>query len=296
MAPLAGLTGLYAPDPVDTGQYMDQGVLEARAQPLSEDHGSYGSQSPGIGGIDPSSSPYFSTQGTYDGGASDEYGGTGSPFPGKPQDRTPDTHGAPWPRGIRADSYESFTGHTDAALQMTALHSQEFGGTARMVESSAVGHEEATNYTTERVAAPNETIQARLSEGQLRGALAAGGNGHQGGNADTVQGYGVLNTTEEFQAGHQIRRIQHDRMPWDFTATHGEQDVPFQGRHPVQQMPLDGPDSPFYEQGDISGANIPWEGRIGYPTVYQQPSQPTVIYPDSNSGENSDVFAWAGGF
>lgn len=297
MAPLAGLTGLYSPDPMDTGQYMDEGVLEARALPLDSDHGSYGSQSPGLMGIDPGASPYFSGQGAYEAGSTDEYGGTGEPFPGKPRDRTPDTHSAPWPRGIRQFSNSEPDGLAYAGEQMAALHGDEFGGTYKYLGSSPAGHEETTHYTTERVAAPNQTIQATVTEGQLKGSAFYGGNGHQGGNADPVQGYGVLNPTEEFQAGHQIRRIQHDRMPWDFTNTHGEQDVPFYGRHPVQQMPLDGPDSPYYEMGDISGGQIPWEGRIGYPTTYQQPSEPIVVYPDDSSNTGSaDVFAWAGGF
>ena len=114
------------------------------------------------------------------------------------------------------------------------------------------------------------------------------GGGHGQGNADTTQGYGVLNSLPEFQMGHSIRRVQHDTAHFDFTNTHGEQDVPFQGRHPVQQMPLDGPDSPYFDNGSIDGANTPWEGRIGDPSPYVQPVEPTIgTAPDS-----SDVFAW----
>jgi hypothetical protein len=174
---------------------------------------------------------------------------------------------------------------------MQELHRPELGGTRAMTGRSPAGEEERTHYTTDDYVAPNESYQQPLT-GQVRSPGANGGNGYGSGNADTVQGYGQLNTLPEFQAGHSIRRVQHDRMPWDFTGTHGEQDVPFWGRHPVQQMPLDGPDSPYFAMGSIDGANTPWEGRIGYPTPYQQPSEPTIV----QAAPSHDVWAWEGGF
>lgn len=294
MAKLGGLTGLYAPDPQDTSDVMDEGVLEAKANTLDADHSLYGSQSIGFSGIDPTAIP-FAPQGTYDAGFTDEYaeGDYGGAY--DPGDLTPTGHSAPWPRGIRQFSVDHQDRLADAGIQLSELHGTEFGGTNRMVLFSPAGHEEITDYTTDRYPAPNMSNQALLTEGQLKGSGSWGGNGYGGGNADTVQGYGVLNPTEEFQMGHSIRRVQHDRMPWDFTNTHGEQDVPFMGRHPVQQMPLDGPDSPYYEQGSIEGGQMPWEARIGYPTPYEQPAEPTIVpAPEDTSG--SDDFAWAGGY
>jgi len=293
VARLQGLQGLYQPDPQISGQYMDEGVLEAKANPLDSGHSEYGSQSLGFSGITPWEIP-FAAMGTYDAGATGEYG---SPDYGPTRaagDQTPNSHTAPWPRGIRQMSWDNQDEMADAGIQLEELHGENFGGPARMVLSSPVGHEETTDYTTDRYDAPNESWQSPDVPGQLRGSGSWGGSGTTGGNADTVQGYGVLNPTPEFQMGHSIRRIQHDRMPWDYTNTHGEQDVPFWGRHPVQQMPMDGPDSPFYEQGSIEGGLIPWEGRIGYPTPYEQPAEPTIVQ-DTGSGSN-DNYAWAGGF
>ena len=45
MPALQGLKGLYA-DPQDLTDYMDEGVLEARANPVVAEHGEYGSQAP----------------------------------------------------------------------------------------------------------------------------------------------------------------------------------------------------------------------------------------------------------
>jgi hypothetical protein len=293
MAALAGMTGLYPADPQDTADTFDEGVLESKALPLDDDHSEYGSQHLGFSGTVPDASP-FASMGTYDAGFTDEYDPGAYPDTRRAGDQTPDTHTAPYPRGIRQYAIETPLGLAEAAQQTEIIHGQEFGGTNRMVLSAPSGYEEETHYTTDRYDAPNETYQATVTQGQLKpsGSMSAGGYG--GGNADTVQGYGVLNSIPEFQMGHSIRRVQHDRMPWDFSNTHGEQDVPFMGRHPVYQMPLDGPDSPYFESGDISGAQVPWEGRIGYPTPYVQPSEPTIV--PAASDDSGDVYAWGGGF
>lgn len=292
MAALAGLSGLYPADPQDTGPVFDEGVLEAKANPLDDEHSDYGVQHLGYSGTVPDASP-FAGMGTYDAGFTEEYDYGQYPDTRSPGDQTPDTHAAPYPRGIRQYSHDNPNGLAEASEQLELLHGQEFGGTDRMVLSSPAGHEEETHYTTDRYDAPNDTYQAAVTQGQLKPSGSASAGGYGGGNADTVQGYGVLNSTPEFQMGHSIRRVQHDRMPWDYTNTHGEQDVPFYGRHPVGQMPMDGPDSPYFEQGDISGAQVPWEGRIGYPTPYVQPAEPVIIPASDDSG---DVYAWAGGY
>ena len=293
MAALAGLTGLYPADPQDTGDTFDEGVLESKALPLDDEHGSYGSQHLGYSGTVPDASP-FAGMGTYEAGFTDEYAEGIYPEDRLPGDQTPDTHAAPYPRGIRQYSVDTPMGLVEAAEQLELLHGQEFGGTDRMVLSSPAGHEEETHYTTDRYDAPNETYQATVTQGQLKPSVSASSGGYGGGNADTVQGYGVLNPTPEFQMGHSIRRVQHDSLHFDYTNTHGEQDVPFWGRHPVGQMQLDGPDSPYFEQGSIEGGQMPWEGRIGDPTTYVQPPEPTVL--PAPPGDGSDVYAWAGGF
>jgi|HubBroStandDraft_2_1064218.scaffolds.fasta_scaffold34984_6 hypothetical protein len=291
MAPLQGLSGLYA-DPQDTTDVMDEGVLEAHAAPGTPyaGHSQYGSQSDGYSGTVPDHQPY-APQEVYDGwNRADtlQYGGIGYPETGQEIDRTPWTHVSPYPRGIIQQSWDNPDALARYGVQQTELHGPDLGGVARFSIHSPAGHEEDTHYTTDDYVAPNENVLSSDVAGQLKAGWPNGATGHGAGNADTTQGYGVLNTLPEFQAGHSIRRVQHDTVHFDFTGTHGEQEVPFQGRHPVQQMPLDGPDSPYFEQGDIDGANIVWEGRIGYPTPYDQPAEPTVVaaaaYPD--------VWAW----
>jgi hypothetical protein len=174
---------------------------------------------------------------------------------------------------------------------MSALHGRDLGGVAHFAAHSPAGHEEDTHYTTDDYVAPNDNILSDDLAGQLKGNGGYSGTGTGGGNADPTQGYGVLNTMTEFNAGHSIRRVQHDSAHFDFTNTHGTQKVPFYGRHPVQQMPLDGPDSPYFEQGDIDGGQVVWEGRIGYPTPYEQPVEPTIVPAQASASD--DVWAWA---
>jgi hypothetical protein len=290
MAALQGLQGLYG-DPQDTTDVMDEGVLEARANDLNPEHSEYGSQSNGYSGTVPTASP-FSDQAAYASWQMNpDMAGMDYNVAGEEYDKTPTTHSSPYPRGIldSSISWDNPNAAANVGVMMQELHGPELGGTTFMVGTAPAGHEEITHYTTEDYAAPNENYLSSDVPGQLRGGLAngVGASGH--GNADPTQGYGVLNTLDQFNRGHSIRREQHDHMPWDFTNTHGEQDVPFPGRHPVQQMPLDGPDSPYFQQGDIDGANIVWEGRIGDPTSYVQPPEPTIsptpnpqadIYPE----------------
>ena len=298
MPALQGLSGLY-PDPQDTTDYMDEGVLEARAAPGTpvSDHSEYGSQYNGYSGTIPTESP-FSPMSVYDGwaGMDPEFGWASDniyPERGREDDATPTTHASPYPRGIIQQSWDAPNAAALNGSQMQQLHGPDLGGVYFYINTAPSGHEEETDYTTDRYDAPNENYLSSDLAGQLRGANSAnastGGGSRGGSNADTTQGYGQLNTLPEFQRGHSIRRVQHDRMPWDFTNTHGEQDVPFYGRHPVEQMPLDGPDSPYFESGDIDGANIVWEGRIGDPTPYQQPAEPTIAPAPV---QTEDVYAW----
>jgi hypothetical protein len=289
MAALQGLKGLYA-DPQDTTDVMDEGVLEAKANPIASDHSQYGSQSEGYGGTVPSQSAYnnLAVYDGYDAADAAEFPGKGFNVPGDELDATPVTHVAPYPKGIQQISWDTPDGATLANIQMQELHGEDFGGVALNVGHAPAGHEEIAHYTTDRYTAPNENVLSSDIADQLRGSGDAGLTGTNGGNADTTQGYGQLNSLQEFQAGHSIRRVQHDTVHFDFTNTHGEQQVPFAGRHPVQQMPLDGPDSPYFDQGDIDGGNIPWEGRIGDPTPYEQPAEPTIVA----ATDETDVWAW----
>jgi hypothetical protein len=295
MAPLQGLSGLY-PDPWDTQDFMDEGVLEARAAPGTPvaEHGQYGSQALGYSGTIPLESP-FSPMSVYDGWQNNpDYSGTDFRTQGEPYDRTPDTHSSPYPRGIIQQSWDNPNALAVAGEQITELHAPDLGGQKLYITHAPAGHEEETHYTTDRYDAPNENYLATVTDGQLKpgtgSSNASTGGGSRGGsNADPTQGYGVLNSMPEFQMGHSIRRVQHDTLHFDFTNTHGEQDVPFWGRHPIQNAQFDGPDSPYFEAGSIEGNQVVWEGRIGDPTPYVQPPEPTI----GQSAPADDVWAYA---
>jgi hypothetical protein len=303
-APLAGLSGLYGP-PSQEQQYMDEGVLEAHAAPgTATSHSEYGSQSLGYGGTVPPISPQ-DTQEAYDAGT-DQAQYWSAPFDAAGAawiDQTPTTHNVPWPKGIAQMSWEQPNGAAVANEQMQLLHGTDDGGVEHYVLDAYTAHEEPTHYSTDDYTAPNESMLAKIPD-QLKGSNGPAGSALQGGgghvpggnaggsNADPDQGYGVVNTLPEFNAGHSIRRIQHDNMPMDYTLTHGEGIVPFLGRHDlVGQMSFDGPDSPYYAAGSIDGNQIPWEGRMGNPAPYVQPPEVTVG-PALSNDPSTDIYAW----
>jgi hypothetical protein len=258
-------------------------VLEARANPLDTGHSEYGSQDPG-------EIPYFGT--AYDGGYSAEYG-SGGDFEayysgGMADDGTPTTHSSPYPKGIIQYDHSDPNALAMAGQQIMRLHGKDLGGVEFYTATATGGHEEPAHYTTDRYDAPNENNLSGASE-QIKSAGFPGGKGGSAGNADVTQGYGKLNGLLEFQGGHSIRRVQHDTMHFDYTNTHGEQDSPFYGRHPISQAQFNGPDSPYFASGNIDGANIPWEGRIGDPSPYVQPAEVTIAPAMASS---PDLFAW----
>jgi hypothetical protein len=286
--PLQGLSagGMYA-DPQDTTDYMDEGVLEAKANEPDSEHGQFGSQHLGYQGTIPSESP-FSDVAVYDAGFSSEaYTGTDYPVPGDMLDHTPTSHTAPYPRGIVQPNWGNPDAYELVGDQMVALHQPDQGGVRSYLGDAPGGHESPVNWTADRYDAPNQNILQKLT-GQIKMAFAgtASGKGNSSGaggsNADPDQGYGVVNSMPEFNTGHSIRNVQHDSMHFDYTNTHGEQNVPFPGRHPVQQAQFAGPDSPYYEMGANQGGQVPWEGRIGYPSQYVQPPEVTVLPPSSD--------------
>lgn len=302
---LRGLRGLYGEgeSQQEIPVHLDEGVLEARAAPgTGTSHGKYGVQSLGYGGPVPKESSGYQIQPVYDAGDSGEvYADWDFPKGGSTEeylDRTPDKHGSPYPRGIVETKYGGHSLNTPAGLevageQMKVLHGIDFGGQRLFIAHDPAERQTVTRYTTDRYPAPNENMLQANVPNQMRGLSGTfGGGGSFGiGQADTTQGYGQLNNIPEFQMGHSIRRIQHDRMPWDFTNTHGEQDVLFLGRHEVRQRRLDGPDSPYFESGDIGGQHVPWEGRIGFPREYIQPPNPYTV-PAYDSRESEDIWGW----
>jgi len=289
VAPLTGLQGLYA-DPADTTDMMDEGVAEAKANPIHPDHSSYGSQSYGYSGIDPAHSPFASFS-IYDAGMMGyEYTGMASPVMGSEIDETPVSHHAPWPRGIQQPSWQSPDDYALVGQQMEAMHKINQGAVELLNGFAPPGRETPWNYSADRYQSPDDVILAKTNPQQLRGTSPMSQTGSGAGGADVVQGFGVSNSMDEFAHGHSMRHVQHDSAVFDYTNTHGEQDAPFLGRHPVQQARYDGPDSPYATMGSIDGANVVWEGRIGDPSPYVQPPEPAYGLPLISQ----DVWAYAG--
>lgn len=280
MAPLAGLQGLNAQAPQET----DQGVLEAHGGPVDPSHGEYGQE------YVPTWPAGYGTG--YDG---TQYGPQNGLEPDtslfqtdpsrRTDDYTPSAHGSPYPKGIIQPSLEDPGSYSLSAellaRQRSDIHGTDLGAVG--VHTRAVsGRESPVHYTVDRYTAPNATDLAAVP-GQLR-------QGNNGIGRDTSQGYGVLNTTPEFQAGHSIRIVQHDTVHFDHTLDNAPPQ-PFWGKFGLEQATFDGPDSPYGPVGGdtTTGQQVPWEGRIGNPTAYQQPPEPTVVQSPPPGG---DAWAW----
>lgn len=287
LTPLKGLTGLY-PDPQDTTDAMDEGVAEAKALPLNPEHGEYGSQAYGYSGTTPDHSPFASFS-IYDAGMTGgEYTGMAEPAPGGEIDQTPVTHHAAWPRGIQQPSWGEPDDYALVGTQMQVMHGTGQGASVLLNDNAPAGREMPWHYTSDRYDSIDHTILA-ANPAQLKGSAPTANNGRNAGGADVDQGYGVNNSLPEFSHGHSMRYVQHDSAVFDYTNTHGEQDAPFWGKHPIQQARYDGPDSPYYQMGAIDGANIPWEGRMSDPAPYVQAPEPAYGPPLTSQ----DVWAYA---
>ena len=262
-SPLSGLSGLYGNESPDPNQTFDEGVLEAHGSAVDSSHGDPGNQTPG-------QLPYAGT--TYGQPNQDVQGftpdysmrGVGG------LDQTPSSHANPYPRGIIQQSWDDPDAVARAGVQASELHGIDQGGPRSVLGWSQAGREIQTNYTTDRYDAPNTNDLSSDVPGQLRGTGPMG--------KDTTQGYGKLNPSDpEWQKGHSIRRVQHDKMPMDYTNTHGSGPRPFLGRTPIAQARFDGPDSPYFSAGSIDGAQVMMRsGGATDPTPYEPPPDPTI--------------------
>jgi hypothetical protein len=278
MAPLAGLYALDQPP-----QEMDQGVLEAHGGPVDPTHAHYGQS------VDP---VYPAAYGTayrgnqYGPDVNQDTGNYASGLGGLPVDLTPSTHRSPYPKGLLQPNLETPGSYaviaSQLARQRSEIHGQGLGAARYFNQFAPGGRETPVNTTVNRYDAPNATMLAE-APGQLR-------QGNNGIGRDTTQGYGKLNETPEFQAGHSIRIVQHDTVHFDHSLDYSP-GGPFWGRHEIAQATFDGPDSPYGVYGDTStGQQVVWEGRIGNPTAYRQPPEPTTVQPS----ETQDVWAYYG--
>jgi len=299
MAALAGLTGLYgeldlAPaGTVDEGSYqvLEQGTPDERHKSPGDTADQVWPAGYGLG---------YRGQGTYADNLSGqiaEYvdipGGYVQTEPGA-LDETPSSHGGLYPVPM-ADTISTLNPDALSVVgdQLRALHGKEQGGTVAMLDAPG-GHEETWHISVDRYDAPNEN-GLRKAEGQLRslsGGLGGMGGGSHLGQADVDQGYGELNSNEEFRAGHSIRVVQHDSALFDYTGLRSDgEEGTWLGKHPVgTPQSFDGPDSPYGSQGEMRTGMMRAEVR-GFPTEYQNPVAPTVL--PVTPGTQVDVWASA---
>jgi hypothetical protein len=290
MGRLQGLTGLYGPpaDPnLTAGGTIDEGAYQAYDQSLQykDAHGTPGdtaNQQAAYGGA-------YSGQGTYgvnESGQITDFNDIPGYYvlrdPEAPLDETPSSHGGMYPRPM-ALAVMAQSGLDVVGDQARALHGTDQGGPRALLGRAPGGHEQNTAWSADRFDAPNQNALAHEVSGQLKA-----GNGPRG-MADPDQGYGELNSLPEFQAGHSIRNVQHDSMPWDRSLTGpGGEEGTWLGRWASGTGPsFDGPDSPYGAAGNSQDLMVA-EVR-GYPTAYAQPVPPTVL--PVAPGPQNDVWA-----
>lgn len=177
-----------------------------------------------------------------------------TPLPGLVANDTPNSHAAPVPRGLTQDPLT-------AAAQMRELHGLDLGGSELTFRAGTPPYLETIEQAYEL--SPNASGLAPVP-GQL-----AGGPG----GTDVDQGRGRGNSGT-FGYGHQQRRTVKDPVPEDVPGVAGER--PFYGRHRVVNNLLNGDDSPYGAQGDISTGMMLGPLPDGLPRPYEQPPEPTV--------------------
>lgn len=254
---LGGLTGLYGPEVPHGQQGRDPSNFGTGPDPSHKIPG------------DQSQASQALAQGTRYGPVvevGDDVDST--PAAGEVFDTTPDSHAAPYPRGIEQDPVA-------AALQYQALHSLNLGGGRQGLQ---VGTPYPVELTASRDDSPNMSELAEGMPGQLRT-----GN-------DVDHGYGTT-PGHGFGFGRLFRRVFHDNVPTDRTGTvHGER--PFWGAWPIRQNLLNGEDSPYGEAGDISLGMHLGPTPTGPPTPYLQPPNPTVAAATTYDSEAGFVGGW----
>lgn len=183
-------------------------------------------------------------------------------------DSTPDTHAAPYPRGIQHDLVV-------AAEQMRELHGVDLGGPSRV-------HNVALPYPVDVEGGYTDSPNFSALAGGVPGQLRTGHDIDQGRGWDP--GYG-------FAFGKLLRRVFHDPVPLDRTGTVRGERV-FWGKHPVGDARFDGEDSPYGESGDTSRGMSLGPGPTGYATPYEQPANPTMSATTDYPGEAGFAGSW----
>lgn len=187
--------------------------------------------------------------------------------PGEQVDVTPDSHAAPYPRGISQDPVAE-------AAQRAALHGVDLGGPRRII-GVPVPYEETVSGGRED--SPNASILAGGIPAQLR----SGNDVDQG--FGSTPGYG-------FAFGRFLRRVFHDAVPTDRTGTvRGER--PFWGAHGLTPPRPYGTDSPYGDTPPYEGMQLRAD-RVTAPQPYVQPPNPEVAATTNYAGESGFAGGW----
>ena len=258
MAKLQGLSGLYGPPPVGE-EGRDPKEFGTTADPRHHIPGDASAQ-----GHDYAGTAY----GPVINNAAEV---SSTPVQGLVIEQTPDSHAAPYPRGLTHDPLV-------AAQQMRTLHGLDLGGPRSIIGTVPTPYEEAVDQSLDL--SPNASGLVAVPR-QLR----AGTDVDQGDG--TTQGYG-------FAFGHLFRRFKLAGVPRNWAGTvHGER--PFLGPHSVAQARFDGPDSPYGVAGDTSQGMGNAPTPVGNPTPYTAAPNPTVQPNTGYALESGFTGGWVAG-
>jgi hypothetical protein len=259
VAKLQGLTGLYGPVPLGE-QGRDPREFGTTADPR---HAVPGDAS--VQGHD-----YLGT--AYGPVINNDAKVASTPLQGLVVEQTPDSHAAPYPRGLTHDPLV-------AAAQMRTLHGLDLGGPRSIIGTVPTPYDQGVQQSLDD--SPNASGLAAGLPRQLRvGTDVDQGDG-------TTPGYG-------FGFGHLFRRVMLAGVPRNWAGTvRGER--PFLGRHSVAQARFDGPDSPYGTFGDTSTGMGNAPTPTGDPTPYTAAPNPTVQPNTGYALESGFTGGWMAG-
>jgi hypothetical protein len=257
VAKLQGLSGLYGPPPVGE-EGRDPKEFGTVADPRHKVPGDASAQ--GHDYLGTSYGPVINNEAVV----------SSTPLQGVGIDQTPDSHAAPYPRGLTHDPLV-------AAEQMQVLHGLDLGG-PRAMRTVPTPYVEAVDQSLDL--SPNVSALVAVPRQLRSGTDVDQGDG-------TTPGYG-------FGFGHAFRRYLLAGVPRNWAGTvRGER--PFLGKHDVAQARFDGPDSPYGNFGDTSRGMGNAPTPTGDPTAYVQAPNPAVQPNTGYALESGFTGGWVAG-
>lgn len=271
--PLTALSGF---DSFATAGQTGAGRLESQGSTVDPAHGQWGDASAPM-----EYGPPFPSAGQH--AYSPDWGVVGeppvplAPSSGEgPDDRTPASVSAPYPRLSPSDSQlrdpEAQWRQQEASM---LLHGEDLGGPSATTYG-ALPEDGGTWRTRYEVSAGMSKLV-----GGIPPQIIGGGSGH-----DVVQGFGTAEG-HGYAEGH-LQRYDHvDPVPYNFQWLRvGER--PFKVKTPAVQPGYAGPDSPYGASGDTTQGMMHGSAQAAvesFPTPYAPPADPTVLPVMAAAGE-----------